>query len=422
MSRSEYRKNLKLMALAALCVLLAAACGSHTDRPTRVVVLGIDAADVDVMKHLLDAGKLPNFTRLMSQGATGRLKSFWPLRKSPVLWTSIATSKMPNEHGIGGYVKSTETGQMVPYTGNTRRVQAIWNMLGDRGFRVGVVGWMVTWPAEEVNGFIVSDYIQYETEKMIKLEHQTYPPELFEEIDRFRLNRSTVSDEDVAMLFPVEIADTDPRIPAWHEDYVKMIYATDETYRRVALHLNDKDLDFLAVYFNGIDSMCHNFWDFRKKPEHPLCEVIDNYYVWMDGVLGQFMELVDENTLLVVCSDHGFYGPRYTEGGAIVVGVYMHGEYGMVSLMGKGVRSGAQIIDADILDITPTILYALGLPVGQDMHGRVLTDAFDSDFLRGNPVRFIPTYETGDREFSEPMESPVDDAIKERLRAVGYIQ
>jgi predicted AlkP superfamily phosphohydrolase/phosphomutase len=416
----DKHRFLLIAMLAAGIVTLA--CTAEVGPPAKVIVVGIDAVDIEVMKHLLDDGSLPNFSRLMSQGATGRLETFMPLTKSPILWTSIATSKMPNEHGIGGFVKSEDGGKMVPYTGNTRRVKAIWDILGEEGMKVAVVGWMVTWPAEEVNGYLVSDYIQYETEKGIKLDQQTYPEDLFEEIDSLRLTQKDVSDEDIADLFPVDRTAGDFGIASWHKDYVKMIYATDETFRRVAHHLNDKGVDFLAVYFNGIDSMCHGFWDFRTKQKHPLHSVIDNYYIWMDGVLGEFMDLVDDRTLLVVCSDHGFHGPRRTEDGSLYLGVYMHGQYGIVGLMGKGVRKGSSIIDAEILDVTPTILYALGIPVGRDMRGRVLTDGFEPEYLKSHTVSFIPTYETGDRVAGEPMESPVDDKIKEKLRAVGYIQ
>jgi predicted AlkP superfamily phosphohydrolase/phosphomutase len=406
-----------------LCLLTAMiSCSPKMSPPGRVIIVGVDAADWGVMKHLLDGGKLPNFARLIQEGSTGRMETFIPLRKSPVLWTSIATSKLPDEHGIGGFVTSAATGETVPFTGNTRRVKAIWNILGEKGITVGVVGWMVTWPAEEVNGYIVSDYIQYETERKIKLKDQTYPEDLFEEIEPLRLIKKDVSDDDIAHLFPVDKVGPDFGISEWQRDYVKMIYATDETFRRAALHVHEKGVDLLAVYFNGIDSMCHNFWDYRTRERHPLSCVIDNYYIWMDGILGQFMDLVDDETLLVVCSDHGFYGPRRAKDGGLLLGVYMHGRYGIIGLMGKGVRKGARIIDADILDVTPTLLYALDLPVAQDMHGRVLTDGFEVDFLKSHSVAFIPTYETETRVAGEPIKSPVDEKVKERLRALGYIQ
>jgi predicted AlkP superfamily phosphohydrolase/phosphomutase len=269
---------------------------------------------------------------------------------------------------------------------------------------------------------MVSDYIQYMNESKIKLDQQTYPEDLFDEVDSLRLVRSNMTDDRIAHIFPVDRTAEEMGTEPWRKDFAKMVFATDETFRRIALHLNKKDVDFLAVYFNGVDAMCHNLWDQSKNKNHPLTDVIDNYYVWMDGVLGQFMGLVDDETLLVVCSDHGFYGPRRAEDGGLMLGVQMHGRYGIVGLMGKGVRPGSPIVDADILDVTPTILYAMGVPVGRDMHGRVLTGAFEPDFLRSNPVRFVPTYETGEREAGKPIASPVDDEIKEKLRAVGYIQ
>jgi predicted AlkP superfamily phosphohydrolase/phosphomutase len=193
--------------------------------------------------------------------------------------------------------------------------------------------------------------------------------------------------------------------------------------RRLALHLAAKDVDLLAVYLNGVDSFGHAFWHHRTKvKESPLSEIIDKYYVWVDETLGEFMDLVDDDTILVVCSDHGFHGPRRRPDGGIMLGIYMHGENGIIGLMGKGVRKGGTIMDADVLDITPTILYALGLEVGKDMDGRVLTDAFEPGFLRSNPVAFVSTYETGDREYGDPIKSQHDEKIKERLRAVGYMQ
>jgi hypothetical protein len=86
------------------------------------------------------------------------------------------------------------------------------------------------------------------------------------------------------------------------------------------------------------------------------------------------------------------------------------------------VRRGAKIPDADVLDLTPTILYALGLPVARDMDGGVATDVFATGFLKANPVEFIPTYETGERRPGEPMRSPVDEQVKQKLKALGYIQ
>jgi arylsulfatase A-like enzyme len=104
----------------------------------------------------------------------------------------------------------------------------------------------------------------------------------------------------------------------------------------------------------------------------------------------------------------------------------MHDPTGVLALWGKDIAKGQELMDASVLDITPTLLALCGLPVADDMDGRVLTEAIDGDFLRGHPVRTIETYEpdggsSGDDE-REPIESPIDEEVRERLRALGYIE
>jgi arylsulfatase A-like enzyme len=92
-------------------------------------------------------------------------------------------------------------------------------------------------------------------------------------------------------------------------------------------------------------------------------------------------------------------------------------------MWGKDIVRGRELPDASVLDITPTVLALWGLPVGEDMDGRVLTDAIEPSFLKAHPVRTIPTHEDAvKRQHSdEPIESPVDDEIRERMKALGYI-
>ncbi|MFZ1946687.1 MAG: alkaline phosphatase family protein [bacterium] len=414
--------SLSLLVLAAAIIAAGPGCSPKPTPPARVIFLGIDAVDYHILGSLMDQGRLPNFSRLASEGATGLLNTLQPLQKSPIIWTSIATGMIPDKHGIGGFVARTARGDSVPYTGNVRRVKALWDILGEKGMTVGVVGWLVTWPAAKVNGYLVSDYIQYETERGIKLDRQTYPEDLFAEIEGLRLTEASVSDQAIASLYPVDAPADELSPDDWHKGYVKMIYATDETFRRIALHLDKKGVGFLAVYFNGIDSACHAFWDYRSQPEHPLAGVIDDYYVWIDGVLGEFMRLADRETMLVVCSDHGFTGPGRTADGALLLGIYMHGNDGYIGLAGKNIRKGAHLPECDVLDVAPTVLYALGHPVAGDMDGSVLVDGFTADCLKFRPVSFVPTYETGRRPDEEPLSSPVDDKVKAKMKALGYIQ
>ena len=152
------RAALVVLGLALVC--LASGCGSSSSSG-RVIVLGLDGVDPQVVDLLLSEGKLPNFARLRQGGAYGPLESAKPLL-SPIVWTTIATGKTPLEHGISHFVAvNDKTGEQLPVTSQMRRVKAAWNILSEAGREVAVVGWWATGPAETVRGAIVSDHTCY---------------------------------------------------------------------------------------------------------------------------------------------------------------------------------------------------------------------------------------------------------------------
>jgi len=132
----------------------------------KVLVLGIDGLDPDLLRKLTDSGQAPNFARLWSTGAGGALASATP-SQSPVVWTSIATGANPGRHGVfdfihrdpkrylpflsishrggGGLLKSTQ------YT-KPRRNAAFWDVLSAEGVPTTVVRWPVTFPPDTVSG------------------------------------------------------------------------------------------------------------------------------------------------------------------------------------------------------------------------------------------------------------------------------
>jgi hypothetical protein len=107
------------------------------------------------------------------------------------------------------------------------------------------------------------------------------------------------------------------------------------------------------------------------------------------------------------------------------MGIAMHDPTGVLVLWGRDVASGVKLSDPSVLDITPTILALWGMPVADDMDGRVLTEAIDPAFLGEHPVTSIATYEpeegSSGNGSEEPIESSLDEEVRERLRALGYI-
>jgi arylsulfatase A-like enzyme len=148
-----------------------------------------------------------------------------------------------------------------------------------------------------------------------------------------------------------------------------------------------------------------------------LKPLIPNYYVFTDRLLGDFLEEAGKDTDVIVCSDHGFGG-----GG---IGVLAHKPDGMIFMRGPHVIKGGTITGATVLDITPTILALYGLPTAQDMDGRPIAAGLKPEVVRrvARETRF-QTYETARAEgkSEEPLRSPVDEELRERLRSLGYIQ
>src|SRR5258705_3503179 len=316
-----------------------------------------------------------------------------------------------------------------PATSNLRRARPVWQILGGLGRTVGVVGWWTTWPAQPVNGLLVSDYIQYDTGNWPKKDsRRTYPDSLDSVVERLRVKPTDVSWADLFQFVPA--IDT-PKVPPRQEALLhnlKWIYAADMTFYRVGLELyRKKHPDFFTVYFRGVDEVSHMYWDIDLPRSYspPLTDaelawlkrLIPNYYIFTDRMIGSFLKEADKNTDVIVCSDHGF------QGGA--TGVMAHKLDGMIFMMGPHVQKGGNISGATVLDVTPTILAMVGLPVARDMDGRPIPGGLDASLVkRTEKETRLQTYETARApgEAAEPVSSPVDQELRERIRSLGYIQ
>ena len=155
-----YRGRRKGFLHTLVLLVLLSGCNHRSD-PGRVIVLGLDGIDPRGGRPADVRGQVPNFAKLRQDGAYGRLHSSKPLL-SPVVWTTIATGKTPISMASVTSWPSTKTpASRFRRTSEMRRVKAFWNILSEAEESVGVVGWWATWPAEEVNGWMVSDHTCY---------------------------------------------------------------------------------------------------------------------------------------------------------------------------------------------------------------------------------------------------------------------
>jgi tetratricopeptide (TPR) repeat protein len=432
-----------LLLLVCLGLLLGTGgCGS-SEAPGRIIVLGLDGLDPDVIDLLMAEGKLPSFARLRQGGAYGRLVSSKPLL-SPIIWTTLATGKPPLDHGIGHFVAVNEkTGAQLPVTSHMRRTKAIWNVLSDAGRTVDVVGWWATWPAETIRGTVVSDHTCYHFLFTNGVAGDASsvgvisPPDAADALRPLIRRPGDLTFDDVARFVTVS-PDEFSRPFDFDDDlsHFKWALATAQTYSAIGLQLWTQRPDLLLVYIEGVDSSSHLFGHLFRAPglSGELAEqqrrygmAVEEMYLYADRMVGQYLEALDADTTLIVLSDHGFQlgvlpdDPSKTRDMRRVSERY-HRIEGILYMYGNRVRPHRRIDQPVLLDIAPTILALSGVPPARDMPGRVLSEAVDLPDAFVD--RTVASYDGGRRAAAGQEASgasSVDPKILEHLRALGYL-
>jgi len=404
----------------------------------KVAILGLDAADWKIIRPMVESGRLPNFKTLMDKGATGVLIAREPMW-SPALWTTMVTGVRRIKHGITDFAVP-KSDPPVPFTSNMRTRKTLWNILSEAGRTVGMINWWVSYPAEPVNGYMVSNYWRYfyhrrlienepDDSMLTELSDAVHPASLVRELTGIRpqpVERTVNIDFSVIERHRVDGA-YDPSFGlefSRDSRIFKKILEQDEFVRALGLKLyRERPVDLFGIYFEGIDASCHLFWPYLNPDRYEVTEqevrdlggVIKEVYVAADAVLGEYMDMIDSHTILLVCSDHGY--------GDLPGKKHFHVPEGMIAFYGEPVRQGAAVATMHTEDVGPTVLNLMGYPVAEDMDGRAFTDFLKEPYILTVPASTIPTYETGSPPIdTNPVVSPLDGEVIDQLRALGYLQ
>jgi len=412
----------------------------HRDpgRRTPVIWLGLDALDFELVDRLAAEGRMPNWKRLESEGYTARLKSYAPIL-SPILWTTLATGVGPDIHGVLDFQQvDPKTGDKVPISGNSRKLPAIWNVASASGLTVGVVGWWATHPAEEVNGFFVTDHASPILFEGLPKQGVAYPAALAGGIEQVAARDGAVTSEELAgfVATPVaEIAAARASAGGLPNDLVLLSRAIAATrvQSRIGLELYDRYLpDLMMLYLEGTDVVGHLYAS--EIPPRMSCVsdedfarhhgTVDAYYALVDGVLGQWMRRAEEDgATLIVNSDHGFKwgNDRSCERGSLnpETAGFWHRLEGVFAAWGARVQKSSRRGQATVFDVEPTVAALLGLPVDRHSSGVPVRSAFPgltaprrADLAASIPVRRLAAEPTSPKESSE---------YAQKLRALGYL-
>jgi predicted AlkP superfamily phosphohydrolase/phosphomutase/Tfp pilus assembly protein PilF len=402
-----------------------------------VLLIGWDAADWKVINPLLDQGLMPTLDDFINHGVMGNLATLRPIL-SPMLWNSIATGKRPNKHGIHGFMEpDTQNGGIRPVSSTSRKVKAIWNILTQRGFKTHVLGWFAGHPAEPINGISVSDLFPYATAPQDQPwplpPGAVHPESLRDTFAELRMHPADVTEAAILPWIP-RAAEVDQEKDKGLMSFAKILSENCSIHNAATWILQNEPWDFLAVYYNGIDHFCHGFMHYHPPRMEGIPEdryeiykdVVNGAYRFHDMMLETLLNLAGPDATVLLVSDHGFHSdhlrprgiPAEPAGPAV-----QHRPFGIFCMKGQHVQQDERIYGATLLDVTPTILTLFGLPVGADMDGRVLVQAFEEP----PQIARIPSWE---QELGECGMHPSDlrmdpaaaQAVLQQFVALGYIQ
>ncbi len=408
-----------------------------TNSKRKVLVIGWDAADWKVINNLIEKGKMPHTEALIERGVMGNLATLQPVL-SPMLWTTIATGKRPYKHGILGFSEPTPDGAGIqPVSQLSRSTKAIWNMLNQEGYRSNVISWWPSHPVEPINGVMVSNH--YHTavgppdQPWPIAPGMVHPKRLVEPLSNVRLNPNELIPEQILPFVPKALEidqDDDPRLGT----VMKILAEATSVHAAATWALQNEPWDFFAVYYDAIDHFGHGFMKYRSPRRPHIKEedfefykgVVDMGYEFHDMMLGATLNMIDDATTVIVCSDHGFHPdhlrpiavPNEPAGPAIE-----HRDLGMLIIAGPGIKKDALIHGASVMDITPTILALYGLPVGDDMDGKPLLDIFETE----PEITLIPSWDDrpgdhGRLDTNEQFDPIAAKEAMDQLVALGYIE
>lgn len=362
----------------------------------RLLIVGWDAADWKLIDPLLAAGSMPNLKRLIEQGARADLSSLDP-KLSPLLWTSIATGKTADKHGILNFIEPEQDGSVLTVSRSTsRRTKALWNILTQSGLRTNVVAWYASHPAEPISGVMVSNLFQEgqpaaSADPWSAVPGAVHPVSLADQVAQSRLHPAELTAEEMMALLPdlPRLRRDDPR-PRLLAKIVAQCASVHNT--ATALLASGEPWDCAMIFYETIDVAGHHFMQYYPpRMEHvpepdfaSYSQVMPRVYELQDAMLGTLLELAGPGTTVMLLSDHGFHSdhlrPRVQaalDDPHAAMDARWHRPLGVLVLSGPGIKQGAEVHGANLLDIAPTALALLGLPIGGDMDGRVLVESFD---------------------------------------------
>lgn len=282
---------------------------------SRVLVLGFPGLSWSVAEDLIEKGEMPNLSNLRRRGSWGEVQSVKPLLP-PVVWTSIATGKGWEEHGVMSFTATAADVQ----------VKRIWDIYADRGWKIGVFGWPVTWPPHVVNGFMVPSIIDMGTDayprelgfiRELAMSEKTKRPRTWGRYWRYAFLGIRYGAKLGTLIEAGKTIVLEPFRGNSLE--AAQLFSKRKLRTRLACdHFVDlrrkSSPDFAAFNANIIHVAQSHFWkyyepgsfqDISPKDIERYGSSVEDSYRMVDGFIGKILADTKDDDIIVVVSDHG---------------------------------------------------------------------------------------------------------------------
>ncbi|HEY3055989.1 MAG TPA: alkaline phosphatase family protein [Thermoanaerobaculia bacterium] len=390
----------------------------------RVAIFGIDGADWDLIQELADDGRIPNIQALVKGGTTASLQTIEPT-VSPLVWTTVATGVTPDRHGV---IDFFDRGTRSPVDAYARRAPAIWDIAEGFGRHAVVVNWWTDWPPPPSATAVFDSPVQL-------LENAIYPASLAPKVAPVEVDPSTVGFSQIGRFLNISANEYERAVNSNDANnpinIFRNVLAKTWSDHRVAINMyRDQAPTMFCMTYEGTDAVNHLFAPYHPPYRDGISQegyrkywpTVSNYYAEIDRLIGEWLQVLTEDTTVVIVSAHGFRWGRNRPMTQPVgrAALSDHRNTGIFIAYGNHVLPSRGGHAMSVYDLVPSVLAILGLPQSVEMPGHLVRWAF-KDISAVESVRVVSYSEFfGERPVSVPVRT--DGRVYQReLQAIGHV-
>jgi predicted AlkP superfamily phosphohydrolase/phosphomutase len=373
----------------------------------KTILIGLHGVTFSIFNLLMKQGIMPSLKEYIASGVSSSLLPTEPTI-NPTTWVSLTTGRSPEYHGIMGFtqLEFPESQHLRVNTSSSVGCETIWSMISRNGLKAASLNFPLMAPPIPINGYIIPGWIVWRY-----MRYGCYPSDLYDRLKALPFFNIKELATDVEKT--IENSSEEE----W-DDLIKLHIRRERQWFEILHHkMTQEPCNFTGVIFDGISQLLTLFWklfhpDYLSEDHSPTeekaRELCIEYFSLLDSFIAEIIVLAGSDARIFFASSPGADHPE-----------------GIFIALGPGIRKGISIDPISVLDVTPMLLHSLGIPIPEDLEGRIPDTIFDSDFIKGNPIKLGPPAIKSDissTPFKLQQDEDAQQKVLQRLKKLGYIE